>query len=709
MKKLLMFLLLAATLPLMAQRPVVFLHGYGAFGSSDGSIWSKMKTLLKDNAGYSSDDLHAFSYYDSPFGYSTSTPIETVAEGVAREITEIYYDSGNQPVDIVAHSMGGLVVRAMLAYDLIDRKCLGKFITLGTPHYGQNIDLDLAGKQARQMKYGSLFLWNLADAWHFQGKQIQETLCIAGAADSVNGSNWDGLVHVWSAALGNAPCRYVDSYHSPMVSDSTIGSTAAGAVIGGILGGPLGLLIGGIFGNEVGQEDTPNVIYECKKGKSDDVFVLVKNFLASGYVYPQSALRYSSPSSKITSQGGIFFQIVDSNGVPAKFSASDSCLVHTYWHVEKDKRIVADYLDHGDDDTESQKKGVEFVYGTMPVGTYNLTGYASQTTKAFTVKGVSVSGGRVTVVRIRVASKVNAPDPQSSPQGGTTGSQTGTTTTGTTPGSGTAADGGDSFGGVDLTKQGAFAGVLPDPSTWKATPYTATATCKLRGAVYSPSSKTALGVIELKLGKMNKKSRKLRISGSIRWADGKSCSIKSLQVVVPQGAPITTSLTVKKLGTLDIVIGGNGFLGTIGDEYVVQSAQVGGAWTKTGSSVVVDFANGSTLPSGTLVDYLPDETGVITASGKWKFAKMSGMKLKRAGGGYYRILVEGTIANPSNLKITYNPSKGTFKGTFKMYVGTSEQAKSSTVKVMGIVVEGVGVGYAQLPGTTPSTWSLRVE
>ena len=152
-KRLLVLFVMAAltALPLFARRHVVFLHGW----NSDGGIWSNMKTLLRDNAYYSDGDFHAFSYYSSTFGYNKSTPIQTVAEGVAREITEIYYDSGRQPVDLVTHSMGGLVVRAMLAYDLIDTKCIGRFISLAAPHYGQNIGSDLGGYQAGQMKYGS--------------------------------------------------------------------------------------------------------------------------------------------------------------------------------------------------------------------------------------------------------------------------------------------------------------------------------------------------------------------------------------------------------------------------------------------------------------------------------------------------------------------------------------------------------------------------
>ena len=313
-------LMLAANL--LALRPVVFLHGYDLNSSSDaGSVWNNMIKLLKSDAGYAESDLHAYSYYSSAFGNNKNTPIRTVAESVANEIAELYYENGMQPVDLVAHSMGGLIVRAMLAYNLIDRQCLGRFITLGTPHYGQNMEndnsLDLAGKQADQMKYGSIFLWELADAWHFNGKTLPNTLCIAGVYDTKNNSRWDGLVHVWSAALGDAPCRYVNKCHAPILSSSTSTGSFWGALIGGILtGGIGGIILGGLGGAAAGKADATDVLYQCTKGTSDDVYVLVKWYLRYGYAYPQSSLSYSPPAA-VTETGGLFYQITDAYGYPA--------------------------------------------------------------------------------------------------------------------------------------------------------------------------------------------------------------------------------------------------------------------------------------------------------------------------------------------------------------------------------------------------------
>lgn len=405
-KRSLLFVLCILSATISAARPVVFLHGYNA----DSSVWSNMIKLLKSDAGYSASDLHAFSYYNSSFGNSKNTPIMTVAQGVAREITDIYYDSGMQKVDLVTHSMGGLVVRAMLAYDLIDKQCLGRFITLGTPHYGQNLEgsntADIAGKQADQMKYGSRFLWDLAEAWHFNGKTLPETLCIAGVYETENNSKWDGLVHVWSAALGNAPCRYVKKCHSPILSESTSTGTFWGALIGGLLTGGLGgIIAGGLIGGTAGKADATDVLYQCSNGTSDDVYTLVKWYLLCGYAYPQSSLSYSSPASMITSTGGLFYQITDAYGYPAEYKTSTTKLITGFWNQTEYESVTPSFRDHGANNTESQPYGIEFIYGTMPTGSYQLTGAASQTTPAFKKSNISVTGGRVTVLRIR--SEVN--------------------------------------------------------------------------------------------------------------------------------------------------------------------------------------------------------------------------------------------------------------------------------------------------------------
>jgi alpha-tubulin suppressor-like RCC1 family protein/pimeloyl-ACP methyl ester carboxylesterase len=49
---------------------------------------------------------------------------------------DLHVNCRGQRVDIVAHSMGGLVAKAWLARDRANEACVRNFITIGTPHYG---------------------------------------------------------------------------------------------------------------------------------------------------------------------------------------------------------------------------------------------------------------------------------------------------------------------------------------------------------------------------------------------------------------------------------------------------------------------------------------------------------------------------------------------------------------------------------------------
>lgn len=68
--------------------------------------------------------------------------------------------------------------------------------------------------------------------------------------------------------------------------------------------------------------------------------------------------------------------------------------------------------------------------------------------------------------------------------------------------------------------------------------------------------------------------------------------------------------------------------------------------------------------------------------------------------------------NLSGLKLTYTPKKGTFNGSFKVYAlegaGKATKLKKYTVKVTGIVVDGVGYGEATCKRPAAS-WSVTVK
>ena len=256
---------------------------------------------------------------------------------------------------------------------------------------------------------------------------------------------------------------------------------------------------------------------------------------------------------------------------------------------------------------------------------------------------------------------------------------------------------------------------VPGPSCYAAldaseivAPYLAPKTVTLQGAAYNGCS--VAGVVELKLGKVNAKKGTSKVSGSVTTLDGKKHAITAVTLAGVDGtAPMSVSLTVRDLGTMDVTIGGTEFAGSLGGWHV-QSAGVGGNWTSSGANVYVDVANAS-LPDAVLADFLPDGEPVIPAGGKWKFAKATSVKWAKPKRGAAvpdvfdadsgKGLVVDTSSgktNLSGLKLTYTPKKGTFKGSFKLYAlegtGKATKLKKYTVKVSGVVVDGVGYGTA---------------
>ncbi|WP_369261415.1 lipase family alpha/beta hydrolase [Streptomyces sp. R35] len=132
----------AARLPTEAKPPVVLLHGF----IDNRSVF----VLLRRNLAQ-----HGRQHVES-LNYSPLTcDIRTAAELLGRHIEEICERTGHDRVDIVGHSLGGLIARYYV-------QCLGgdlhvrTLVTLGTPHSGTRVaPLMNAHPIVRQMRPGS--------------------------------------------------------------------------------------------------------------------------------------------------------------------------------------------------------------------------------------------------------------------------------------------------------------------------------------------------------------------------------------------------------------------------------------------------------------------------------------------------------------------------------------------------------------------------
>ncbi len=204
--------------------PVVFLDGYqlGCTGSSS----------FQSNFGSVDQVLEASGlvtvYFDN-CSVPGGAPIETLGAAFGTFLASLKYANGAPVplVDVVAHSMGGLIVRAYLsgmqpltagaAPTFIPPQNPGirNAIFLGTPHFGTYVASDLGNDtQTHEMSLGSQFLFAL-NTWNQGTDDLRgvNALAIAGnggtGAESVAaGTNLlhfdDGIVELTSASIGFA-------------------------------------------------------------------------------------------------------------------------------------------------------------------------------------------------------------------------------------------------------------------------------------------------------------------------------------------------------------------------------------------------------------------------------------------------------------------------------------------------------------------------
>ena len=256
-------------------------------------------------------------------------------------------------------------------------------------------------------------------------------------------------------------------------------------------------------------------------------------------------------------------------------------------------------------------------------------------------------------------------------------------------------------------------------------PYAAPKAVKLYGAVYDGCD--VVGIVELKLGKVNAKGTS-KVSGSFIGLDGKKAAMKAKNPIsgIDGTAPATVTLDVKNYGTMTVTIGGDRLAGSLG-AWHVQSADVGGDWSGSGAAVTVDAADISMFAGMVLTELLPTNVTASVSRGKWAFAKVASVKWAKPKKGvelkdlpiYDEASGKGLViddskgkTNLSGLKLTYTPKKGTFKGSFKVYAlegeGKKTKLKKYTMKVAGLVVDGVGYGAATCKRPAAS-WEVVVK
>jgi len=203
--------------------PVILVHG---ICGSPGSFGSMGNLLGMDGVPVA----EPFDYSAVMGGIFGDVAIEELASLFALHVRQTLETTGASQVDVIAHSMGGLIVRAWIAGRLsVPAPYEGqirRLVLAGTPNYGARgtaAVIPCSASQAEQLEFGSQFVWELHDAW-LELSRLPDILFVVGTqADETSrlecngeGCN-DGAVEIASAVLPNTAddrIRYVPYRHA---------------------------------------------------------------------------------------------------------------------------------------------------------------------------------------------------------------------------------------------------------------------------------------------------------------------------------------------------------------------------------------------------------------------------------------------------------------------------------------------------------------
>ena len=213
--------------------PVVLVNGWMTGFSLNNScpIATSSADTFGNLAPYLVQDGVPVVYLFDNCAVDPGNTIEALGADLGAFLNTIKYDSGAQvpQIDLVAHSMGGLIARAYLAgiqpnetFQPPSPTLVRKLVLIATPNFGSFVAGNYvysiaAGSQSAELVPGSALLWNLA-TWnqYYDDLRGVDALAVIGNAGSyipnlsssiMNNNASDGLVTLTSASLGFAVPR----------------------------------------------------------------------------------------------------------------------------------------------------------------------------------------------------------------------------------------------------------------------------------------------------------------------------------------------------------------------------------------------------------------------------------------------------------------------------------------------------------------------
>lgn len=227
-------------IPRTAKPPVIFVDGYQTSCTSN---------QFADNFGQFDQILQSagrVSLFFDNCAFSGKPTIEELGSNFRDYLAALKYNDNSavNQVDVVAHSMGGLVLRAYLSGKIAaggfrppDAVTIRKAVFLATPHFGSPIaSLFGTDAQATELALGSLFVFDLG-TWNQGTDDLRgiDALALAGNGGTglaIQKGYDDGVVSLSSASIGFVTpgrTRVIPYCHTPPGIVTTFGVCPPGA------------------------------------------------------------------------------------------------------------------------------------------------------------------------------------------------------------------------------------------------------------------------------------------------------------------------------------------------------------------------------------------------------------------------------------------------------------------------------------------------
>jgi pimeloyl-ACP methyl ester carboxylesterase len=193
-----------------AGRPVVLVHGWGLNRASMGLIAARLR---RDGRV-----VHPETFS------SRSRNLEEAAAAMADRLRAIAATSGSPTVDVVAHGVGGVLVRAAARSHGVT-SLLGNVVTLGSPHRGSALALFGVPRVIAELRPGATFLDDLV-----RGESLPtqtHVTAIASAFDAVvfpfDLAYWPGAFNVSVEHVGHFSMLYSERVYALLAENLAVG------------------------------------------------------------------------------------------------------------------------------------------------------------------------------------------------------------------------------------------------------------------------------------------------------------------------------------------------------------------------------------------------------------------------------------------------------------------------------------------------------